>query len=205
MVMNISYRRGDVNMFLVDKKYKHKCLECNGECDEQKKIENVSASKGDSKKYFCSTNCCYNYVQRLIDMLETEHNIKFEFYDEGLEEREEKEARKKESIENEKQSSYDKGYDEGFQYGYLEAIKSVKLCPVCGQKIIESLHHIRPRKYGGLTTVQNIIGLCNKCHDKVECDTEQVIQLWLKQSKEISIALLKHYILNGFPSLEEDD
>jgi len=191
---------------LTKKIKKVNCLECTDKFVPEEGIKHPF----EKNEFFCSKDCLIIYIQNLIDVVVSEYEVKFDsVLTKEIEEhiRDEKEEKENlfvsDIIEREKQSSYDKGYDEGFMSGYLESERKSKLCPVCNQKFIESLHHIRPRKYGGYTTVQNIIGLCNKCHDDVEEKTEDIIQLWKKQNKEINVSSLKHYILNGFPNLEE--
>lgn len=44
-------------------------------------------------------------------------------------------------------------------------------CLLCGGKI-EHYHHIVPRSRRGSNTIDNIAGLCKKCHDKVHKDEE---------------------------------
>ena len=44
-------------------------------------------------------------------------------------------------------------------------------CLMCGRKI-EVYHHIVPRHKGGGNTLDNLAGLCRKCHDRVHTDAE---------------------------------
>lgn len=62
-----------------------------------------------------------------------------------------------------------------FQNGRLKGYPSIKAyianrqdgkCAVCGGPI-EHLHHIVPRSQMGSNTVENLIGLCSHCHNKV--------------------------------------
>lgn len=41
-------------------------------------------------------------------------------------------------------------------------------CQSCGLKVGLSVHHILPRSDGGSDLPQNLITLCNTCHDEVE-------------------------------------
>jgi hypothetical protein len=106
------------------------------------------------------------------------------------------------TLELEKQSSFDKGYEEGYLEGYLESEKNSKLCYRCQLVNVESLHHILPRKFGGITVLSNIVGLCFKCHNQVEELTDIQIKQWIRESKDISINTLRQYIITNFPKVE---
>ena len=67
-----------------------------------------------------------------------------------------------------------------FQNGPLKGFVDVKAgvnamqqntCLMCGREI-EVYHHIVPRYKGGSDTLENLVGLCRKCHDRVHTDTE---------------------------------
>ena len=67
-----------------------------------------------------------------------------------------------------------------FQNGPLKGFTDVKagvnamqqnICLMCGREI-EVYHHIVPRYKGGSDTLENLVGLCRKCHDRVHTDTE---------------------------------
>ena len=56
-----------------------------------------------------------------------------------------------------------KGYKDSYEY--IHAMQDGK-CACCGGKL-EHYHHITERSKGGSDTPENLIGLCNACHDKV--------------------------------------
>ena len=67
-----------------------------------------------------------------------------------------------------------------FQNGPLKGFADVRAgvnamqqntCLMCGHDI-EVYHHIVPRHKGGSHTLENLVGLCCKCHDRVHTDTE---------------------------------
>lgn len=64
-------------------------------------------------------------------------------------------------------TNYHNGKLKGFKsvYDYVTYQQNGK-CALCG-KPIEHHHHIVPRSHGGSNRPENIVGLCNKCHDGV--------------------------------------
>ena len=83
-----------------------------------------------------------------------------------------------------------------FQNGPLKGFDDIKAaireqqhgkCLMC-KNDIEHFHHIIPRSKGGSDTIQNLAGLCKKCHAKVHTDAE--FQAKLKDKKE---GLIKKY------------
>ena len=50
-------------------------------------------------------------------------------------------------------------------------------CKECGKpNTVLEVHHIKPRRLNGSTTLDNLITLCSKCHQKTEGKEEQYIQ-----------------------------
>ena len=50
-------------------------------------------------------------------------------------------------------------------------------CKECGKSnTVLEVHHIKPRRLNGSTTLDNLITLCSKCHQKTEGKEEQYIQ-----------------------------
>lgn len=49
---------------------------------------------------------------------------------------------------------------------------SLKVCPICGENVANSDHHVNPRSNGGTNASRNRVRLCKRCHDIVEeiCD-----------------------------------
>lgn len=83
-----------------------------------------------------------------------------------------------------------------FQNGPLKGFHDVKAavteqqhgkCLMC-KNDIEHFHHIVPRSKYGSDTIQNLVGLCQKCHAKVHTDPKFRIRLENKKS-----GLLKKY------------
>jgi len=92
---------------------------------------------------------------------------------------------------------YEKKYSEDFFNGYIQGLlDSNSICPRCKKNKIGSYHHIQPRKYFGQDEPENIIALCNECHNIIEEYTEE---LYHKQGYW-DIQVLKNYILQGFPN-----
>ena len=62
---------------------------------------------------------------------------------------------------------YQNGRMKGFACvdDYIDYIQDYK-CACCGNPI-QHHHHIKPRHEGGSDLPENIVGLCNECHDKV--------------------------------------
>jgi len=60
-----------------------------------------------------------------------------------------------------------KVYMEHFDYGEEDVI----MCEYCNEEIAVDVHHIEPRGAGGSKLrdiIENLIGLCRKCHDRAE-------------------------------------
>ena len=54
-------------------------------------------------------------------------------------------------------------------------------CRECGKKsTILEVHHIRPRRLNGSNTLDNLITLCGKCHDRTEGREEQFMDRYFK-------------------------
>lgn len=71
--------------------------------------------------------------------------------------------------------------------------KSTHKCMRCGNnEVYLSDHHIIPRDYGGRDNVENLIELCNSCHDYVEIKTD----IYIKKYKRLDIDLLRSMIIN---------
>ncbi|MBD5559970.1 MAG: hypothetical protein HDQ87_06380 [Clostridia bacterium] len=68
--------------------------------------------------------------------------------------------------------AYQKGPMRGFG-SVREAIETIQgeRCLLCG-KPIEHLHHIVPRSQNGMNTLENLAGLCRKCHERVHKDAD---------------------------------
>lgn len=80
------------------------------------------------------------------------------------------------------------------EFKKLEDInKSAHKCARCGDnEVYLTDHHIIPRDYGGRDNVENLIELCNRCHDDVEIKTDT----YIKKYKHLDIDLLRSMIIN---------
>ena len=63
-------------------------------------------------------------------------------------------------------------YQKGRLYGFKDRNEAISyqqkgMCLLCGCEKIEHYHHLIPKSLGGSDTMENIAGLCLKCHDKV--------------------------------------
>lgn len=153
-------------------------MQCH-ECSKSIKNKNV-------KLVFCSTECTEIYSIQLKDELTIQNNNEIEQLTNELEQL------KSDIIElkNEYEYKYEKKYDEGFFNGLTEGIQKHTICPYCKKNIIESIHHIIPRKYKGNDTLRNLIAICNPCHNIVEEYTDQLF----KTGKEYSSDILREFI-----------
>jgi 5-methylcytosine-specific restriction endonuclease McrA len=71
-----------------------------------------------------------------------------------------------------------------------------RYCHRCYVKTSALPHHILPREpYGGGNNKENLILLCNPCHDKVEILTDELLKV-----RMYSIDTLRSFIINGFPN-----
>jgi len=80
----------------------------------------------------------------------------------------------------------------------------MKLCPSCRVNKAESHHHLVPREFGGGDNSENIIKLCEKCHNIIEVKTYELFE----SNKYYSSEQLRNFICNGyFPTqvLTNDD
>ena len=55
------------------------------------------------------------------------------------------------------------------------------------------MHHIIPRNFGGEDNPENLILLCNDCHNEVELMTDNLLQ-----EKMYDVDVLRSFIINGF-------
>ncbi len=107
-----------------------------------------------------------------------------------------------ETVKKQRDDWYNVGFNDAkknsddFYDGVIFGIKQSKYCLHCKKNIVESIHHIIPRKYGGFSGEENIIALCNKCHDRIEILTEDLYV----NNRHPTIDCLKVYIENGFPN-----
>ena len=68
-----------------------------------------------------------------------------------------------------------------------------RICPVCRKNKVESIHHIIPRKYNGNDDKTNKVWLCNSCHDIIEEQTED----WIELGRMYDSAVLRNLIVNN--------
>ena len=66
-------------------------------------------------------------------------------------------------------------YQKGRLFGFANCSEAVSKdqngrCLLCGRRKIEHYHHIVPRSQNGSESMDNIAGLCTKCHDLVHKD-----------------------------------
>lgn len=95
-----------------------------------------------------------------------------------------------------KKWQYSKGPLYGYKYAndYIAAQQHGK-CLVCGVKKIDHYHHVLHRSEGGTDKVENIVGLCDQCHNKVHKDVE--LNKRLVDMKKETIKPLKVSLLNS--------
>ena len=77
------------------------------------------------------------------------------------------------------QQGYEQGREERSEKDYFEGLRDglidKKLCQRCLQNPAQSIHHLIPRSLGGRDTIENLVALCNKCHDRVEIETSVLL------------------------------
>jgi 5-methylcytosine-specific restriction endonuclease McrA len=66
-----------------------------------------------------------------------------------------------------------------------------RTCKKCGQKSHLHVHHIIPRRKGGLNTLDNLISLCHKCHKPEEFkDYVGIVKIMIRIRKDIHKGLI---------------
>ena len=81
-------------------------------------------------------------------------------------------------------------YQKGKLFGFAdrnEAVFSLQhgRCLLCGRRKIEHDHHIVPRSRGGSESIDNIAGLCMKCHELVHKSGAAAAKLQAKKQGEL--------------------
>ena len=77
-------------------------------------------------------------------------------------------------------------YQKGVLFGFTSVEDAVYerqngKCLICGKKHIDHYHHVVPRHLGGSDNIDNLAGLCEKCHNKVHLDADFKAKLKSKQ------------------------
>lgn len=99
------------------------------------------------------------------------------------------------------------GYQKGINYGYANARahaldRDEYTCQYCGAKKVRlEVHHIRFRQHGGSDDLENLITLCEKCHDdlhdgKIELKKKGKKKTALNHASQMNVIrsmLLKYY------------
>jgi len=141
---------------------------------------------------FCSSSCKDIYTDRIKDDNNEFIKNNFDYVNVDILKKEIDLLKE----ENDNLSLQNKNYYEGYVDGVFDSLKNGNICPYCEIRVIQSIHHIIPRKYNGLDIPENLIALCLKCHDKVEILTD----ILLKKDKSYDTHQLRSYILNkNFP------
>ena len=92
-----------------------------------------------------------------------------------------------------------KGYD-----SQLEALKDIQKgkCLLCQKGPVEHKHHIRPKSLGGADTLENLVGLCNQCHDKIHKKQGKALERLSKKkegsNKKYAAASVVNQIMGRF-------
>lgn len=78
--------------------------------------------------------------------------------------------------------------------------KGINMCYKCGDITANGCdHHIIPRSFGGSSLKDNLVYLCNRCHDYVEIKTYELLNKHMIYDSRI----LKLYIKGEFPTVNE--
>jgi 5-methylcytosine-specific restriction endonuclease McrA len=142
---------------------KVKCFHCG---KEFKKYSNLK-----SKRHFCSRECWFHYCAENLGDWTNPKKI--------IERNKEKSFREKVSIglkEYYERHYFDKlKRKDNFDYGWTgwkilreKILNRDKVCQKCGSGKNLRIHHIIPVKAGGKHNPENLITLCNKCHQFIE-------------------------------------
>jgi len=75
--------------------------------------------------------------------------------------------------------------------------KHIKTCYRCDKKKKGCLHHIIPKYFGGRNDKDNLVYLCDECHDYVEIKTYEL----LTKSMIYDNKILRLYIVSDFPEV----
>ena len=114
------------------------------------------------------------------------------------------------SLVNEKMKHW--GYQQGFNYTYSSRREAVLhrdnyTCRCCGKKNCRlEVHHIKFRRDGGTDDEENLITLCEECHDGVHAGTV-VLNKKPKKSKGLKhathMSIIRSYLLKKYPDAIE--
>lgn len=74
-----------------------------------------------------------------------------------------------------------KTYMEHFGYGEQDVI----MCEACGINRCVDVHHLVFRSHGGTDDIENLIGLCRKCHEDAHNNPAFNRKLKLKHNESI--------------------
>ena len=104
------------------------------------------------------------------------------------------------------------GYQKGFNYGYSSRREAILhrdnyTCQCCGKKNCRlEVHHIKFRRDGGTDDEENLIILCEECHDGVHAGTV-VLNKKPKKSKGLKhathMSIIRSYLLKKYPDAIE--
>jgi hypothetical protein len=175
------------------------CKGCELKVDTSNKSIIYKEIKDNVIKCFCNENC-YNFWKE-------DNKFEDENYKILLKEKENLEIDiniLKEEIESLKENlkdEYNKGYINGLD-SYKQVLKIRNICPHCKNHIIESVHHIIPRKFNGNDDADNLIALCFKCHDKIEILT---YELFISNKKYSQNELFGFIINDNFPNINSEN
>ena len=67
-------------------------------------------------------------------------------------------------------------------------------CPFCGEELVH-YHHMKPRHKRGTDTVQNIIGVCESCHEMIHCG--EITDDMLHEAKDSVVRSFEVSLLNS--------
>jgi len=76
----------------------------------------------------------------------------------------------------------------------LQKIKVIGVCPRCLRHEAKSCHHIIPRERGGIDNQENLIWLCEDCHNKVELNQDD----WFKEHGLRDSKIIRNLIINQY-------
>ena len=104
------------------------------------------------------------------------------------------------------------GYQEGFNYGYSSRRSAIPhrdnyTCQCCGKKNCRlEVHHIKFRRDGGTDDEENLITLCEDCHEGVHAGTV-VLNKKSKKSKGLKhathMSIIRNRLLKEYPNAIE--
>lgn len=76
-------------------------------------------------------------------------------------------------------------------------------CQICGSKKDISVHHIRPKAFGGNDKEENLMPMCGDCHDEIHRRINRMVSARLKPLKDDIFKRIFKNMRNEVPLVED--